>query len=86
MVLKNVPNGLQIAPSTAFSEIGRTSGKDRQRYALYLTVFGFTAGAHLKKTGRNIVKSSSYGKRERLTSQKSIIINVLRDIASELTM
>jgi hypothetical protein len=64
MVLKNVPNGLQIAPSTAFSEIGRASGKDRRRYALYLTVFGFTAGAHLKNTGRNIVKSSSYGKRE----------------------
>ena len=47
MVLKNALNGLQIAPSTAFSETGRASGKDRQRYALYLTVFRFPAGAHL---------------------------------------
>jgi len=38
------------------------SGKDRRRYALYLTVFGFPADVHLKKT----VKSSSQGKRKML--------------------
>jgi hypothetical protein len=51
-----------------------TYGKDRQRYALYLTVFGFPAGAHLKKTVRNTVKSSSYAKRKTARPYKTLLV------------
>jgi len=36
------------------------NGKDRQRYALYLTVFWFPSMCTLEKTVRNTVKLSGY--------------------------
>lgn len=38
---KDVPNRLETTPSTAFSETKLVCGKDRERYALNLTVFRF---------------------------------------------
>jgi hypothetical protein len=39
MVRKSAPYRLEIAPSSALSRTNLPHGKDRQRYALYLTVF-----------------------------------------------
>jgi hypothetical protein len=57
---RNALKRLQITPSTAFSETSRPRGKDRQRHALYLTVFWFRLACISKKTVRNTVNLSGY--------------------------
>jgi hypothetical protein len=59
-VAKSVPNRLQITPHNVFFRTIRPTDKDRQRYALYLTVFWFPSMCTSEKTVKNTVKLSSY--------------------------